>query len=168
MMPPPAPGFTGSPLIRAEHERDDPDGFAASAASLSARLLRLDGLTPQVDDMGGLCWGSLAEADPADDLALLGTIDGKPRFVALAAVREDPAMRSAAMNAALTMLLPEEAATYAIARCLVDWHARNRFCPRCGTATRSYRSGWARHCDPAAGGCGAEHFPRTEIGRAHV
>lgn len=158
----PAPGFTGSPLVRIDAERENCAYFDQQVASLSARLLRLDGLTPQVSDDGRLSWGSLAEADADGDLALLGLIDGKPRFVSLARIDEDPAQRNAAMSAALTMLEPEEAATYAVARCLVDWHSRHGFCARCGHASRVFRSGWARLCEPDGGGCGAEHFPRTD------
>ena len=158
----PAPGFTGSPLVRIDVERDNRAFFDEQVGSLSARLLRLDGLTPQVTAEGTLSWGSLAEADPDADLALLGLIDGKPRFVSLAHVDEDPAQRSAAMNTALTMLESEEAATYAAARCLVDWHCRHSFCARCGRKTHIMRSGWARRCDRDSGGCGTEHFPRTD------
>jgi NAD+ diphosphatase len=51
-----------------------------------------------------------------------------------------------------------EAATYAAARSLVDWHARHGFCAKCGNSTEAFRAGWARQC-PA---CGAQHFPRTD------
>jgi len=158
----PAPGFTGSPLVRIDIERDNKVYFDAQVQSLSARLLRLDGLTPVVSDEGALSWGSLAEADPDAGLALLGLIDDLPRFVSLANVDEDPAQRNAAMNTALTMLASGEAATYAAARCLVDWHSRHNFCARCGRETRVFRSGWARLCDRESGGCGAEHYPRTD------
>lgn len=158
----PTPGFTGSPLVRIDIERDNRAYFDQQLSSLSARLLRLDGLTPQVTDDGRLSWGSLAEVDPEADVALLGLLDGKPRFVSLARVDEDPAQRNAAMNTALTMLEREEAATYAAARCLVDWHSRHGYCARCGQPSRVFRSGWARQCVRETGGCGAEHFPRTD------
>jgi len=157
-----APGFTGSPLVRVDHERENQAWFDEQAMSLSARLLRLAGLTPAVEPDGTLGWGSLAEADPDVPLALLGLLDGKPRFVSLARIEEDSAQRSAAMNVALTQLQSEEAATYAIARGLVDWHSRHSFCARCGRTTQPFRSGWARLCDQATGGCGTEHFPRTD------
>ncbi|MET0375854.1 MAG: NAD(+) diphosphatase [Rhizorhabdus sp.] len=158
----PAPGFTGSPLVRIDVERDNRAYFDQQLASLSARLLLLDGLTPRVTADGRLSWGSLAEADPDAELALLGLIDGKPRFVSLARVYENPAQRTTAMNTALTMLEPEEAATYAAARCLVDWHSRHGFCASCGQESRVFRSGWARLCAHENGGCGTEHFPRTD------
>ena len=51
-----------------------------------------------------------------------------------------------------------EAATYAAARSLIDWHARHGFCPRCGAPTQAFRAGWARRCTAD----GSEHFPRTD------
>jgi NAD+ diphosphatase len=44
------------------------------------------------------------------------------------------------------------------AKALLGWHARHRFCPNCGTATRVVQAGWRRDC-PA---CKVEHFPRTD------
>lgn len=157
-----APGFTGSPLIRVDHERDNQAWFDEQASKLSARLMRLDGLIPIVDSDGTLSWGSLAEAAADAELALLGLIDGTPRFVALSDIHEDSTQRNNAVNVALNQLESGDAATYAIGRCLVDWHSRHGFCARCGRMTRTHRSGWARLCDRQQGGCGAEHFPRTD------
>jgi len=156
------PGFTGSPLVRIDHERDHTDYFEEQRLNVSARFLRLTGLAPEVLEGGKLGWGSMSEADPDADLALLGLIDGAPHFAALVPINEDSSQRSAGISAALNLLAPDDAATYAIARGLVDWHARHPFCPRCAHKTRVFRSGWGRLCDKALGGCGAEHFPRTD------
>ncbi|MEO6041935.1 MAG: NAD(+) diphosphatase, partial [Croceibacterium sp.] len=43
-------------------------------------------------------------------------------------------------------------------RSVTDWHARHRFCARCGSPTLPAKAGWQRNC-PA---CGAQHFPRTD------
>ncbi len=51
-----------------------------------------------------------------------------------------------------------DAALYAAARSLVDWHARHGFCAVCGTATAIFRAGWGRKCPS----CAAEHFPRVD------
>lgn len=158
----PPPGFTGSPLVRVDNERDHPDYFAAALANPAARMMILDGLNPHVDEAGRLGWRPIEAGDSAAELALLGLIDDAPCFVPLTEIREDSSQRSAAMNAALNLLVAEDAATYAIARCLIDWHARHPFCPRCGTRTRAMRSGWARLCDRATAGCGTEHYPRTD------
>jgi len=166
-MPPiPKPGFTGSPLVRIDMERDNQPYFDEAMANPSARLLRLDGLAPVLEQDGRLSWGSLAEADPDGDLALLGLIDGAPRFVALARIAPGIDQRMATINGARAMSEPGAAATYAAARSLVDWHNRHRFCANCGRETVVRRSGWARFCVPDAegigGGCGAEHYPRTD------
>lgn len=150
------PGFTGSPLQRIDHERDNPANIASMRADPAALLLRLDGLDPVAGEEGRLDWGPLAEAGEAE-LALLGLIEGVPRFVALN-THADANARSPALFRMLGDLPSSEAATYAVARSLVDWHARHGHCPRCGKATEPIRAGWARRC--AADG--SEHFPRTD------
>ena len=152
----PAPGFTGSPLDRLDNERDHPERFARYRADPTAMLLQLDGLDPVAGAAGALAWAPLSEAPDGADLALLGLIGGIPRFVAL--TRAHPPGDHAARWRVLDGLPQGEAATYAAARSLVDWHARHGFCPKCGTPTAPFRNGWARRC----GGCGAEHFPRTD------
>jgi NAD+ diphosphatase len=148
-------GFTGSPLVRMDHERDRPEIIAAARADPAARQLRLDGLDPVIGPHGGLVWDPVDAA--AGGFALLGLIDGAPRFVPLSA-QADAARRSPALFGLLAELPAGEAATYAIARSLVDWHARNGFCARCGGVTEPIRAGWARRCTVD----GREHFPRTD------
>lgn len=149
-------GFTGSPLQRLDRERPDAAALARHLADPRARLLRLDGLDPVVDEAGELAWAPLAERDPAAELALLGLVDGWPAFVALTPdARGKPGF---ALMRQLVGLPGPAAALWGAARSLVDWHARHRFCSRCGAASESARAGWSRRC-PA---CGAEHFPRTD------
>ena len=157
----PAPGFTGSPLVRIDIERENHAYFDEQRASLSARLLRLEGLDPVLEPDGRLSWGSLAEANPDAPLALLGLIESKPRFVSL--TRIDPAGdQRAGLMAVRSMTQPGDAGTYAAARALVDWHSRHGWCANCGHITTVGRSGWARFCRKEDGGCGTEHFPRTD------
>lgn len=151
-----APGFTGSPLDRVDALRHDAAAFAALAARAEALLLRLDGIDPVLAG-DALAWAPLAQAGAGAELALLGLIDDVPRFVALVP-GVSAQRRSPAVFAALAQLPVPEAATYGIARSLIDWHARHGFCAACGTATVPMRAGWARRC-PA---CAAEHFPRTD------
>ena len=48
----------------------------------------------------------------------------------------------------------------ALARAILFWHARHRFCGLCGSPTRSEEAGHVRRCtDPA---CNTMHFPRTD------
>ncbi len=156
------PGFTGGTLDRADALRHDADALAAARADWRARLLVLDGLMPAVTDDGRLEWTSLAHLPDDAEPILLGLDEsGRPHFTALlAGMRVDtaPAMRSPALMAVLGSLAPGEAATYAAARSVIDWHVRHGFCAKCGSATAVFRGGWARKC-PA---CGAEHFPRVD------
>lgn len=153
------PGFTGSPLDRADTLRNDPDAFAAARADWRARLLRLDGIDPVLDDQGRLSWGSLAEVPETSELLLLGLIDGRPHFAALDYGMPEGAARSPGIFRMLDVLPREDASTYAGARSLIDWHLRHRFCARCGSGdTAIHRAGWGRKC----GTCGTEHFPRVD------
>ncbi|CAN5222699.1 hypothetical protein BH10PSE15_BH10PSE15_15420 [soil metagenome] len=153
-----APGFTGGLLDRSEALRHDPEGFAAAACDPAARLLKLDGYEPDVDGDGRLVWTGMAEADGAADLVLLGLADGVPYFAAFSAANAAPSRRSARLMGMLDQFAPGEAATYAAARSVLDWHARHRFCANCGTPTAMFRAGWARKCP----NCHAEHFPRVD------
>jgi NAD+ diphosphatase len=151
--------FSGSPLDRADHLRTDPDALAASM-NWRARLLRMDGLLPSYDRAtGALDWGSLAEAPEDADLVFLGLLEGKACFAAVPDTgAEGPAYAQPQVWQAMQVLSPPDLALYGGARSLVDWHARHRFCARCGARTTVSKGGWQRDC-PA---CSAAHFPRTD------
>jgi len=153
-----APGFTGARIDRADAVRHDPAALSALMLRPSARLLRLDGLTPVLGHDGSLQWTSVADADPASDLIFLGFDDGRPCFAEVTAAPPagDPA--AYAVWGVLGLMPPHEAALYAAARSLVDWHHRHRYCARCGSPTALFRAGWGRICS----GCKAEHFPRVD------
>ena len=150
--------FAGAALDRADHVRADPDALAR-LMDWRARLLRLDGLDPVITPEGGLEWGTLADADPASELVFLGLADGRGCFAEVA-----PKLISSVVHAnprlwaAMAALDHAELATYGAARSLVDWHARHRFCARCGGPTKLAKGGWQRSCEA----CKAEHFPRVD------
>lgn len=152
------PGFTGGTLDRADALRHDSDAFAATVSDPRAGLLVLSGDQPEVSDSGHLVWTSLADAPNDASLLLLGLDDGAPRFAALKPGERFAATRTPALFRALASLQPGEAATYAAARSLLDWHARHNFCPNCGARTIVFRAGWGRSC----ASCHAEHFPRVD------
>ena len=152
-----SPGFTGSPLDRADRLRDDTEGYAAVLSDWRARVLTLDGLDPVIGAEGGLAWQSLADVDAEAELVLLGLRDDKPHFVQLVEAQGD-VFRSPAIWRALSMLPAEDAAIYGTARSLIDWHNAHPFCGKCGEATKLFRAGWGRKC----GACNKEHFPRTD------
>jgi len=151
-------GFTGARIDRADAIRNDPERLADAMSTLSARLLRLDGIDPVDDGMGGLVWGSLAEVEPDRELLFLGMVEGKPRFAPLAPPGVVYDARSRTAWQVLGLLAPDQAALYAAARSLIDWHSRHRFCAQCGGATTVAKGGWQRNC----GQCAAQHFPRTD------
>jgi len=135
------------------------DEALAGLMNWRARVLLLDGLLPGVDDQGGLVWGSLADVPPEAELVFLGLIEGKAHFAPVPAQgAEGPAYAMPRAWALMTQLAPPDLAIYGAARSLVDWHARHRFCARCGAPTRLAKGGWQRHC----AACGADHFPRTD------
>lgn len=151
------PGFTGSPLDRADRLRNDVEAFNATLNDWRGRLLGLAGLDPMLSPEGGLVWQSMAEAPVEAEFILLGLIEDRPHF-AMVVEGDGGPMRSPAMWQALSLLPAEEAAIYGAARSVIDWHNSNGFCGRCGGATTMFRAGWGRRCSA----CNAEHFPRTD------
>ena len=156
--PAPAMAFAGSPIDRADHIRTD-DAALADLMNWRARVLMMDGLLPGVDDHGGLVWGSLADVAPEAELVFLGLMDGKAHFAPVPPAGADgPAYAMPSAWQVMQLLSPPDLAIYGGARSLADWHARHRFCARCGAPTKLVKGGWQRHCDA----CGADHFPRTD------
>ncbi len=152
-------GFAAPPpLDRADRLRHDAAGLVAAKLDPRARLLEMAGVDFVPGPAGGLSWVSAGLADP-DALILLG-LDGAgvAHFVAAPAAGAGVDARSRTVMRLLAHLSPAEAAVYAAARSLVDWHARHGCCAVCGAPTRLHRAGWGRQC----GACGAEHFPRTD------
>lgn len=153
------PGFTGGLLDRADAMRHDADALAAAIGNWQARLLSLTNWEPEVTDDGRLGWTMLTEAPEDAEFVLLGLDNGRPRFAAiLPGQGAPPPFRSPTLFNTLQRLQAGEAATFATARALLDWHARHRFCANCGTPTTLFRAGWGRKC----ANCRAEHFPRTD------
>ncbi len=153
------PGFTGGTLDRADRLRHDADALAAAMGNWQARLLKLHNFEPEVTEDGRLGWTMLTEAPDEAEFVLLGLEDGKPRFAAFVpGEKAPPPFRSPNLFGVLDQLRPGEAATFAAARSVIDWHARHGFCANCGAPTKLFRAGWGRTC----GNCRTEHFPRVD------
>lgn len=152
--------FAGSRIDRADHVRSDPDAIAR-LMNRNARLLRMNGLDPVVTPEGGLDWTTLADADPESDLVFLGLDGERGCFAEVpASLAGDVLPANPRVWDVLGALDAGELAAYGGARSLVGWHARHRFCARCGSPTRLARGGWQRDCMNDA--CRAEHFPRVD------
>ncbi len=152
--------FAGSALDRADHVRSDPAALSRLMTT-SARLLRLDGLNPVLSTDGELVWGTLADARPDGELVFLGLDNSRACFAEVPPpIAGSVAPPNPRLWALMATLDPVQLATYGGARSLVDWHARHRFCARCGAGTRIAKGGWQRNCADEA--CGAQHFPRVD------
>ena len=152
--------FAGGGLDRADHIRADPAALEG-LMDWRARLLRLDGLDPMIDPEGRLSWGTLGDAAADSELVFLGMGDGKACFAEVPpALTGSVAPANPRLWAAMAALDSAELATYGGARALVDWHARHRFCARCGAGTVLAKGGWQRNC--SNGDCKAEHYPRVD------
>ena len=84
------PGFTGSPLDRADRLRNDVEGFNAVLNDWRARVLGLDGLDPLIASEGGLKWHSMAEVSAEVELILLGLCRWQAAFRAAGRRRGRP------------------------------------------------------------------------------
>jgi len=151
------PAFCGHPLDRADHLRSDPAKLAELRGD--GLLLTLEGLAPLLDGAGKLALSSTADAPDTAELVFLGLLEGRALFGAVPDGGDiAPAYTLREMWRLLVGLPAEQLALYGGARSLLDWHARHRFCARCGQPTVLAKGGWQRDC----AACGAQHFPRTD------
>lgn len=153
--------FAGHGLDRADHLRTDPDKLRELQSDPASLLLQMDGLAPELDDDDELVWGGLGDVLPDAELVFLGLKDGAGAFARVPNQGDnEPAYAHRKSWAAISRLSQGELALYGGARSLVDWHARHRFCAKCGGQTKPAKGGWQRNCSSQE--CKAEHFPRTD------
>jgi NAD+ diphosphatase len=159
--------FAGNPLDRVSQRRQDAGWVASLLNDPETRLLPLHELKPRVRHASAVAldwqrvpsWRSLI--DDGNTLILLGIREGRAYFALDASPAEMPPDGDAvAMDArsVAPMIDGGEAAILAEARSLIDWHARHRFCARCGAPSVVASGGWVRHCS----NCEAHHFPRVD------
>jgi NAD+ diphosphatase len=149
-------------------------------------VVEIEGGEPRAAVLGleaiGALLGALAQAEIEERLGrgefvFLGVVDERPHFALDLSAHEEPleALRSPALAAAgiaeggvrfadlrqlAGRLVREEGSLLALARAMLFWHSRHRFCGMCGAPTSSEEAGHMRRCtDPA---CKAMHFPRTD------
>jgi NAD+ diphosphatase len=157
--------FAGNPLDRASQRRQDPDWIAALLEDRHSLILPLFDLKPLVREGPpvALDWRPVAEwqalFDAGSEPILLGLRERQAYFALDASAT---AIASGAATLDVRALAAEiaggEAAIIGEARALVDWHARHRFCARCGTPSLPASGGWLRRCPS----CEAHHFPRVD------
>ena len=110
-------------------------------------------------------------------MVFLGVIEERPHFAVDLSHLDEPveALRTPALVASgipeggarfadlrqlAGRLARHEGALLALARAMVWWHSRHRFCGLCGSPTLSEEAGHMRRCTNPE--CKAMHFPRTD------
>jgi NAD+ diphosphatase len=101
-------------------------------------------------------WVAPSDA-PAGQRLLLGEEDGAVYF-ALVTEELPSGMREEQLRTFVQDLEEAEAALVLHAVALAEWHAVNRYCPRCGSALELSQAGHLMVCS----GCGKQQFPRTD------
>jgi NAD+ diphosphatase len=169
--PKPRLGYSASRIDRAAEQRADADAMRALEGDSSARAYVIGGelivlrKTEAKPDPLFSCVAARGFAGAAET-AFLGLVDGAPRFAvaiepaAATALKADDAfevtdLRSIAVRG---LIEADHLPPLAEGKALLNWHARHRFCPNCGSATQAVEAGWRRDC-PA---CKTQHFPRTD------
>jgi NAD+ diphosphatase len=172
--------YTGSPLDRAVHRREDEAWIAAALADPGTLFLPVreaksllrgsDGGGPEAVFLPGAVGAAFCAPDGAADgertfpWAFLGVMGGRAVF-AFDLGAADPSMLPAGTEGEFVdlrsvpgLLAPAEAAVLAHARGLLHWRSRTRFCGVCGAAARPASAGNVMRCP----NCGTQHFPRTD------
>jgi len=137
-----------------------------------AVVLGWAGVVPLVED------GAAAEERLGHgELVFIGIVDERAHFAfdlspveAPLDMLHSPALAASGLGAAKLRfadlrqlggrLERSEAALLALARAMLFWHQRHRFCGLCGSPTRSEEAGHMRRCTGPA--CNTMHFPRTD------
>jgi NAD+ diphosphatase len=122
-------------------------------------------------------FGASQERLASGEVVFLGVIEERAHFAldlspveAPLDMLRSPALAASGVEAAtvrfadLRQVGPQierrDGALLALARAMVFWHTRHRYCGLCGSPTRSEEAGHMRRCTDAA--CNAMHFPRTD------
>jgi len=160
--------FTGNPLDRRSDKRGDASWLTGQwQSAVVYPLWRLNVLvtgTPLL--AAGAVSRDLAEtlAPPDAPWVFLG-LDGETPVFALDVSETSDAPEALKpygefleLRAAAPSLRRKDLAILSQAKAMIDWHARHRFCARCGAPTVIADAGYKRACPR----CQAEHFPRTD------
>jgi NAD+ diphosphatase len=162
-------GYITNPLVRHSAERD-PEALARHAKDPTAAMVLMAGDLPilQAGEPGtALLPAAILKKLPAHhEQVFLGTLQDRPVIATLASpdaaelFQEDPAFEVTDLRsiAVLGLIPAEELGILAMAKSMLDWHARHRFCANCGARTQTAQAGFRRDCTA----CGTQHFPRTD------
>ena len=165
--------YTGSPLDRAGHLRDDlawidarladPDTLFVPVWRAKTLFSGLDSNQPQAVFLSNEAAAAVRMA--GGPWAFLGLMANQPVFAVDVSAIEDPVPllpeaigRFEDLRALAGNVRANDAAVLAHARGLMHWRVRHRFCGVCGATCEPRSAGNAMACTA----CGAQHFPRTD------
>ncbi len=150
--------FAGDPLDRADHLRADADALARLWPR--ARILLIDAEGRAGADAEGRPQApSGAEVGGGPGTAIFLGLRGDTAWFAVPAqnVAAQPP-RFVDLRSAAAAWPDAEAGTFALARALLHWQSRTRYCGVCAGAIEFRRAGYLGHCTR----CGAEQYPRVD------
>lgn len=178
--------FGDSGLDRAAQLRGDPARIAACLADPAARVLPHWNNKPLLrgTEPAGLGWLAVGHAgleEATEPPVFLGLDDDGPRFALDLSGWQPPVApetpldgfrdlteqvhpefpeghRFGELRNCMNDLSAREGELVAMARGVLAWHGRHRFCSNCGALTEPAQAGWQRDC----AACGGHHFPRTD------
>jgi NAD+ diphosphatase len=169
--PKPQLGYAGSRIDRAADRRADAATLAALAQDPQTRCYLIGGELVALKKTAGRHDPLFAAAETQDlgdpaEVVFIGLLDGAARFarwlppaaIALLQARPDIEFIDLRSIAVRGLTDNDHLSALAEGKALLNWHARHRFCPNCGAATRPVEAGWRRDCPS----CRALHFPRTD------
>ena len=169
--PKPRLGYTNSRIERAAELRTDASAIAALTKHPGAGTYVIGGEWIVAKKGSPLSEPLFTPAEahefgPAAETIFLGLLDGAPRFGHGLSPQSAEALKSRGdllvtdlrSIAVQGLVAADDLPPIAEAKAVLHWHARHRFCPNCGAATRLVCGGWRRDCPQ----CKAEHFPRTD------
>ncbi|MEP5762078.1 MAG: NAD(+) diphosphatase [Litoreibacter sp.] len=177
--------FGGSGLDRAAHLRRDSKAITDMKANPLARAMPFWRGKPLVvgEDRGTGGWLKMSDtilSDHPSDQIFLGIDEGAPRFAQDVSAWEPPEIAEtvdafldpseqhhpslpkdhvfAELRSIMSHLTPRDAELIVSAKAVMNWHALNPFCSKCGQPSNVALAGWQRVCPS----CDAYHFPRTD------
>jgi NAD+ diphosphatase len=161
---------TGSPLDRVSERRGDQAFIADTLQHADARAVLIGGETivlAQAEDRDPFIpLGAAKQIAETGETIYIGVIDGAARLgfaIAPEAAerlkeRTDLLVTDLRTIAMRGLVAPQHLQPIAIAKALLTWHSRHRFCSNCGAPTQVTEQGWRRDC----AACQVQHFPRTD------
>ena len=150
-------------LTRATHDRAgmqrrDERLLPQLLADPATRVLDVWGDRVELDETGERLALRAPEPQDADRLAIYLGLGRNDRVVAVVRDPEDAPDETHSLRSAGMRLGDVDVSLVTAAVGITNWHARQGFCPRCGSPTEVVEAGWVRRCTAD----GSEHYPRTD------